>query len=133
MSAKLPFTIGILVLSIQMSGCEQAAVSFAEDVQPIFERECLECHDRSGEGIVASGFGVNDYASVMKGTNLGPVIIPGSSISSTLYLVVAQKTAPEIQMPPHDPQSLAEGRGKPLSDDELEIIAAWIDQGALDN
>jgi hypothetical protein len=133
MSAKLPFTVGILVLSIQMSGCERPPVSFSADVQPILQKNCLECHDRTGEGVAASGFSVHDYASVMKGTNLGPVIIPGSSISSTLYLLIAQKAAPEIQMPPHDAQSLAAGRGKPLSDDEIGIIASWIDEGALDN
>lgn len=133
MSVKLLFTIGILIISIQLAGCGQAVVSFSADVQPIFATHCLECHDTVGEGIVASGFSVRDYASVMKGTNLGPVVVPGSSISSTLYLVVALKTAPEIHMPPHHWESLAEGRGSPLSKEEIETIAAWIDQGAKDN
>jgi hypothetical protein len=133
MSTTHLYIAGILALGMQLLGCEQKVVSFSADVQPILESECLECHDRAGEGVAASGFSVRDYASVMKGTDLGPVIIPGSSISSTLFLVIAQKTAPEIQMPPHDPQSLAEGRGSPLSEDEIEIIATWIDQGALDN
>jgi hypothetical protein len=133
MSTKHLYIAGILALGMQLLGCEQAAVSYSADVQPILESKCLECHDRAGEGVATSGFSVHDYASVMKGTDLGPVIIPGSSISSTLFLVIAQKTAPEIQMPPHDPQSLAEGRGNPLSEDEIEIIATWIDQGALDN
>ncbi len=133
MSVKLLFTGGILVLSIQLLGCGQAAVSYSADVQPIFQRHCIECHGKTGEGIIASGFTMHDYAGVMKGTSFGPVVIPGSSISSTLYLVVAQKTAPEIHMPPHHTQSLAKGRGEPLSDGEVEIIAAWIDQGAKDN
>lgn len=133
MSVKLLCTGGILVLSMQLLGCGQTTVSFSADVQPIFQRHCIECHGKTGEGIIASGFSMYDYAGVMKGTSFGPVVIPGSSISSTLYLVVAQKTAPEIHMPPHHTQSLAKGRGDPLSDDEVEIIAAWIDQGAQDN
>jgi len=28
---------------------------------------------------------------------------------------------------------MAEGRGEPLSEDEIGIIAAWIDQGAQNN
>ena len=111
MNTKLLFNVVILVLSIHLFGCGQAAVSFSTDVQPIFQRHCIECHSITGEGVAASGFSVDDYASVMKGTNFGPVVIPDSSISSTLYLTVAQKTSPEIHMPPHHSQALAEGRG----------------------
>jgi len=133
MSAKLLIKVGILVLSMQLLGCTRAEVSFSSDVQPIFEKHCIECHGNRGEGITVSGFSVRDYDGVMKGTSFGAVVIPGSSISSTLYLVVAQKTAPEIQMPPHHIQAWAEGRGSPLSEDDVSIIGDWIDQGAQDN
>jgi hypothetical protein len=133
MRIKLLFNVGILVICVQLLGCGQAAVSFSADVQPIFQRHCIECHDKTGEGVAASGFSMHDYDNIMKGTNFGPVVIPGSSISSTLYLVVALKTAPEIHMPPHHTQALAEGRGTPLSKGEIEIIATWIDQGAQNN
>jgi hypothetical protein len=69
----------------------------------------------------------------MKGTDLGQVVVPGSSMSSTLYLVAARKTAPEIQMPPQHPEALAEGRGVPLTESEIAIIGSWIDQGAKNN
>jgi len=133
MNKELLFKVGILALSIQFLGCTRSEVSFSSDVQPILEKNCIECHDSSGEGVVTSGFSVSDYDSVMKGTKFGKVVIPGSSISSTLYLVVAQKTAPEIQMPPHHSKAWAEGRGSPLSDDKVATIAAWIDEGAKDN
>ena len=133
MKTKLLLIIAIFALGVQLLGCGEREISFRADVQPIFQERCIECHDGAGEGIAASGFSVHDYAGVMKGTNFGPVVIPGSSISSTLYLVVAQKTAPEIQMPPHHSVALAEGRGSPLSNEEVGIIAAWIDQGAKDN
>jgi hypothetical protein len=100
---------------------------------PILQASCLECHNNTGEGVVASKFSVVDYASVMKGTSLGPVVVPGSSISSTLYRVVAGKTSPEIRMPPHHSDALAEGRGESLGAEQIEIIAGWIDQGAKDN
>ena len=125
MAVNLLFKVGILVLSLQFLGCTRSEVSFSTDVQPIFEKYCVECHESDGEGAMASGFSVRDYNSVMNGTRLG--------ISSTLYLVVAHKTAPEIQMPPHHTQAWAEGRGSPLADDEIETIKTWIDQGAQDN
>ena len=133
MTANLLFKAGILMLSMQIYGCSRPVISFSSDVQPIFEEHCIECHDSGGEGIATSGFSVRDYDSTMKGTKFGLVIVPGSSMSSALYLVVAGKTAPEIHMPPHHSQACAEGRGTPLASDEIKIIQTWIDQGAQDN
>ena len=133
MSAKLLIKAGILVLSMQLLGCTRSEVSFSSDVQPIFEKHCIECHGSSGEGITTSGFSVSDYDGVMRGTSYGKVVVPGSSMSSALYLVVAQKTAPEIHMPPHHSEAWAEGRGSPLSAEDVASIADWIDQGAKNN
>ncbi len=124
--------IGVIGLCIGLVGCEQD-VSFANDVQPILVASCVVCHDKSAEGYAASGFSLEDYDSVIKGTNFGPVVVPNSSISSTLYLVIAHKTDPEIHMPPHYEHALAEGRGQPLTAEQIETIQAWIDQGAKNN
>jgi hypothetical protein len=132
MDFQLTLRLALLVLCIGLAGCERR-ISFANDVQPILREHCAECHDQVGEGMVASGFSVRDYNSVMSGTRFGPVIVPGSSISSSLYLMIAEKTAPEIRMPPHHIQSLSAGRSAPLSEDNVEIIGLWIDQGAKDN
>ena len=126
------YRVGFLALCIGLFGCERQ-ISFAGDVEPIFLTNCVACHDHAAEGIAASGFSMVDYDSIMKGTKFGPVVIPNSSISSTLYLVIAKKTSPEIQMPPQHETSLAEGRGTPLTGDQIEIIGKWIDQGALNN
>ncbi len=133
MNEKVLLSAAVLAVSMQLLGCSRAEVSFQTDVLPIFEEHCIECHNGVGEGVVASGFSVHNYDNVMKGTSLGKVVIPGSSISSTLYLVVAQKTAPELHMPPHHVEAWAEGRGSPLSESDVAVIAAWIDQGAQDN
>lgn len=133
MHAKLLFNAVVFAFFAQIAACGGGEVSFSDDVQPILQASCVECHNQTGEGAVASNFSVVDYASVMKGTGFGPVVIPGSSISSTLYLVIAGKTSPEIRMPPHHNESLAEGRGAQLSADQVETIARWIDQGARDN
>ena len=133
MNVKLLFSIVLVGLSLQIAACGRGKVSFSADVQPILEVACLECHNSSGEGIAASGFSVVDYAAVMKGTELGPAVIPGSSMSSTLYRVIAGKTDPEIRMPPHHDESLADGRGLSLGAEQIELIGVWIDQGAKDN
>jgi len=133
MHAKILFSVVVFALSTQFAGCGRNEISFSADVQPILQASCLECHNGTGEGVATSEFSVVDFASVMKGTSFGPVVIPGSSISSTLYRVVAGKTSPEIRMPPHHTESLAEGRGESLGAEQIEIIAGWIDQGAKDN
>jgi len=133
MKAKLLSVAALVLVGTQMSACGRGEVSFSADVMPILEVACLECHTSSGEGGAASGYTVDDYDSVMKGTEFGPVIVPGSSMSSNLYLVIAGKTAPEIRMPPHHEESWAEGRGTALGGEQIELIARWIDQGALNN
>ncbi len=76
---------------------------------------------------------MTDYENVMQGTKFGKVVVAGSRMSSTLYLVIAGKTAPEIRMPPHTDESFAKGRGFMLSPDTIEKIGLWIDQGAKNN
>jgi hypothetical protein len=133
MSIERLVEAGLLGLMLLLTACGGPRVSFSTDVQPILREHCFVCHDGVGEGVARSGFSVRDYESVMKGTELGPVVVAGSSMSSVLYLVVAGKTAPEIQMPPQHPEAWAEGRGIPLSEDEIGIIEAWIDEGAKNN
>lgn len=132
MATKTILPVGIALLAAGLSACERE-VSFANDVQPLLESRCIQCHSSQGEGVMASGFSVQDYDSIVRGTKFGQVVVPGSAMSSALYLVVAEKTAPEIRMPPHHDEALAEGRGRPLSEDEIAVIETWINQGAKNN
>lgn len=99
-------------------------VSFSQEVKPILEQNCQDCHKPGGTGAERSGLVLEDHETLMSGTRFGPVVHPGSSISSTLYLAVAGKTHPAIQMP-HGKQ--------PLSDQQVAAIEQWIDQGAKNN
>ncbi len=125
-------SIGTLALCVALCGCERQ-VSFANDIQPILDRDCAGCHDQAGEGAAASGLGLKSYDDLMQGTRFGQVVVPGSPESSALYLTVAQKTAPEIHMPPHHDDKLPQGQGVPLRDDKVETIRLWIEQGAKNN
>ena len=126
------FKVGACAICVGLFGCERD-VSFTGDVQPILLASCVECHDKSAEGYAASGFSLEDYDSVMKGTNFGAVVVPNSSMSSTLYLVIAHKTDPAIHMPPHHENALAEGRGPALTPEQIDTIGTWVDQGAKNN
>lgn len=120
---------------VALAGCLSLAacgrsITYSGDIQRILEANCIECHSGSGEGLVASGLDLGSYEGLMRGTRLGRVVVRGSSEASSLYLVVAHKTDPKIQMPPHHAESLAQGRGGTLTDAEIETIRAWIDSGA---
>lgn len=117
-------TTALLPLLVSAAACSKQDVSFARDVNPILQKDCSGCHVTGGKGYLASGFSVESYASVIKGTKFGPVIVPGSSVSSTLARLIDHKADPSINMPQGKPQ---------LSKGHVELIAAWIDQGAKNN
>jgi len=131
-------TAGFLAVCISLIGCEQkvdvaGGVSFANDVLPILQANCVDCHDIAAEGVATSGLNLSDYDGVMQGTRFDLATVPNSSESSALYLVVAHQTDSQIEMPPHLSDALAEGSGPSLSENEIKTIKDWIDQGALDN
>jgi hypothetical protein len=102
----------------------QEAASYKEDVFPIIELRCLECHVPGGDGYEASGLDLRTYESLMKGTKHGPVVVPRSAFESNLIAVIDHRTAQEIRMP-HN--------AKKMSKCERFAIRAWINQGARDN
>jgi len=125
--------MSLLVVALLVgAGCTRQ-VSFSQDIKPMLNAKCLSCHDGSGEGSAKSGFSVQTYDSLIMGTKLGKVIVPGDAVSSTLYLLIAHKASPEIHMPPHGGQSLAKGKGEPLTEGEIDTIKLWINQGAKNN
>jgi hypothetical protein len=93
-----------------------ASVSFSEDVLPILTSRCRRCH--GGDGIEA-GLDLLSYAGVMAGSENGPVVIPGDSATSLLVQQIISGEMPR--------------RAPRLPNSEIEIIATWVDEGALDN
>ena len=98
--------IYFLAIAVFSAGCSQD-VSYQKDVSPILQENCLSCHDGTGEGAQASGFNVTSYDALMKGTKFGEVVVPGDSLSSSLYRLIDHQADPRIQMPPHHDQTVA--------------------------
>jgi len=122
------FTIVIFVMIL--TSCDNTSqpmesVSYAREVAPILQSNCLKCHNKEGEGYKKSGLNMETYASLMTGTKFGPVVVPGSSVSSTLVRLISGKADPAISMP-HGGMQL-------LKEQEIKAITNWIDQGARDN
>jgi hypothetical protein len=93
-------------------------------VAPILQKHCAECHLPGLEGAEKTGFQVDSYASLMKGSQYGPVIEPGHARTSSLYILLTAGDHLTVSMP-HDRE--------PLSADEIETLRVWIDNGAVEN
>lgn len=94
----------------------QAGVSYAKDVQPIFNENCTGCHGKSG------GLTVTSYTNLMAGGGKGPVIVAGNPDASELYKRITGQSQP----------SMPRG-GTPLSQDKIDLIAKWVKEGAANN
>jgi cytochrome c len=104
--------------------CARKNVSFGTDVEPILEKNCLECHVPGGPGFEASGFDMSNYEALMKGGKYGAFVNPGDPQGSNLMVLVEGRAHPSIRMP--------HGRGK-LDDREIEVLKVWIQEGAKNN
>ncbi|HYI92863.1 MAG TPA: ankyrin repeat domain-containing protein [Bryobacteraceae bacterium] len=91
-------------------------VDFEKDVQPILAQKCHSCH---GEEAQQSGLRLDRRQQALRGGDYGPVIVVGKSAESKLIRRLVNGDG-GLQMPPTGP----------LSDEEIGILRAWIDQGA---
>src|SRR5579863_4625625 len=91
---------------------------FATEIAPIFKTHCYACH---GSRTQMSGLRLDDGTAALKGGNSGAVILAGRSAESPLVLRISG--APGITaMPPAGPR---------LTPEQIGLIRAWIDQGAV--
>jgi len=100
----------------------KTGVTYATDIKPIFDTACLKCHD-SQKPKQGGKLSLDTLAGVLKGDRDGTVITPGDSAHSDLVMSVAHIGDPTDYMP--------KGKNaKKLTDDQIGLIRAWIDQGA---
>jgi hypothetical protein len=117
---------GLLLSGLLLSGCERnGTASFARDVRPILAANCFACHQDGGAGFEASGFKMTTYDDLMKGTQYGPMILPGDAEGSNLVVLMEGRADPSISMP--------HGKMDRVPKADIDTIRRWIDQGAKDN
>jgi len=95
----------------------QRPVDYAADIEPILRSSCYSCH---GGEKPRAGLRLDDKAGALGGGVSGRVIIPGNSQASPMLerLLATEKSR---RMP---------FGGAPLPADKIELLRAWIDQGA---
>lgn len=114
-------TLSAIAFATLQTGCSDKALTYQANIKPILEANCVSCHVAGAQGYETSGLRLDNYEALMKGTKFGAVVVPGSSVSSTLYRLVSGQADPSIRMP-HGAAA--------LPDADVTTIATWIDQGA---
>jgi mono/diheme cytochrome c family protein len=104
--------------------CGLRNVSYAKEVQPILTKNCSECHSPGQQGFTVSGLNTTSYAALMKGGRYGPLVKPGDAFTSALNMLVEGRVDKSIRMP--------HGRGK-LSNEDIAVLKAWVNEGAKNN
>jgi hypothetical protein len=115
----------LLSPAIGLLGCGEEPVSYSAAVKPFIEKYCIRCHGPGGEGSESSGLRMDTYESLMQGTQYGAVVKPGDSFTSALVMLVEGRADPSLRMP-HD-------EGIKPTEEEIERVKLWIDQGAKNN
>ena len=115
----------VLLTAISLPAFAIGEISYKNDIFPIFQDYCLNCHVPGGKGYIKSGFDLRTFQSLMKGTKFGPVVNPGSSFTSTLNVLVSGHANPAISMP--------YGIKGGLPKDKTHLLDKWVDQGAKNN
>ena len=87
--------------------------SFQEEILPVFEEHCLRCH---GQELMMKELDLSKLSTVLKGSESGPVVVPGRVSESKLFQLIESGS-----MPPDLEGGLPEA--------QRATIKAWIETG----
>lgn len=108
----------VLTLGAFTSLREASAVEFEQDILPIFEANCIDCH---GPDKDKASLRLDQRASMLKGGDTGlPTLVPGDWEGSFLMEVVTHLDE-EMAMPP---------KGDKLSGEDIALLKKWVEEGA---
>src|SRR2546430_439776 len=115
-------SIGMFLFCWPLLAAEGAAKTDYSTVDAIFTKHCLECHEAKDP---EANLVLENFESVMKGSENGPVLVPGKSAESLIVKMIegnAEKEGKKKIMPP--------GKREKLTAEEIASIKSWIDAGA---
>src|SRR5690349_20093205 len=94
-----------------------AAVSFTNDIAPIFAQKCIACH---GERRAKGNFQLDTFQALTKGAKGEAVLVAGKPDDSELLKLLITKDE-DNRMPQND---------DPLPAAQIALIKQWIQEGA---
>lgn len=91
-------------------------ISFEKDIEPILKENCAKCHD---DGKSKGDYRIDNRDLFIKGGKDGPAAVPGDSHASYVVKLISGV----------EPKKVMPSKGRRLTDEEIGVIRAWIDQG----
>ncbi len=88
-------------------------ISYEGEIQNLLTTRCAACH---GEDQPTNGLNVTTYEALLAGGDSGPGVVPGDLESSHVYLRQTADTPHYVQ----------------LDENEVQMLAEWIEAGALE-
>ena len=117
MENKMKKMISSILFIVTLS-IAQGQVDYETQIQTIFNNSCTSCHLYGHN----SGLNLTTYSTTMFGGNNGLVIAAGDHANSELYNRITLPETANGDMPPTGS----------LSQSDIDLIAQWIDEGALE-
>jgi hypothetical protein len=103
-------------------------VSYSRDIIPIIEDKCLRCHTEEKSN--PSELYLDSYSSLMEGGKHGKPVLPGKGEQS----ILVQKLGASVPFGDRMPlKRKSAPTGNYLTEEQVKLIADWIDQGAKNN
>ncbi len=102
--------------ALELPPAAKVKINYAEHIEPILKKACIRCH---GEKKQKSDYRLDSREATLKSGEIGGSIVLGKSAESPFIKYVAGLDE-DIEMPPS---------GDPLTDKEIGLLRAWIDQG----
>ena len=111
----------VLLTGTALLSSLQAAekVTYDDDILPIFESACLNCHNPDKK---KGDLDLSNYTGVMAGGSGGTIASSGDGAGSKLYASITHTAEPF--MPP---------KGDKLAKKDADLVRSWIDGGLLEN
>ncbi|MFM8549391.1 MAG: PSD1 and planctomycete cytochrome C domain-containing protein [Verrucomicrobiota bacterium] len=91
---------------------------FEKEVRPVLAEHCYKCH---GEKKQKSGLRLDSREFVLKGGEVGPVVVPGKPETSRLILSINHVKAPDVHAMP--------GEDEKLPPQAIAALTEWVRQG----
>lgn len=104
--------------SLASSSETEGEAFFESKVRPLFVEHCYRCHS-SASGKSKGGLLLDSRATLLRGGDAGPALVPGAPEMSLLIQVVEHRDN-VVGMPP---------KGK-LPDEQIAVLKSWIQSGA---
>lgn len=90
---------------------------FEKQIRPILAESCTDCHNSHRH---ENGLRFDSQSAITRGSDYGPVVVPGNPAASKL--IKAVKRQPGVEAMPK--------KGDPLKPEQIALLEKWIQMGA---